>query len=48
MTREQLLAVIVVLGVLATSIQQFYALKTEVTVLHERFDYISGTWGEKH
>jgi len=42
MTREQLLAVLVILGMLAGAIQQFYALKTEVETLKVRFDYING------
>ena len=42
MSREQLLAVIVVLGVLSGAIQQFYSLKAEVEGLRIRFEYTHG------
>lgn len=45
MTREQILATLTVLGVLAGAIQQFYALKTEVAEVRIHLDYLTGsTW----
>ena len=44
MTREQLLAMIVVIGMLAGAIQQFYALKAEVEGLKVRFEFVNGQW----
>ena len=44
MSREQLLAIIVVIGMLAGAIQQFYALKSEVEGLKIRFDFVNGSW----
>ena len=42
MSKEQLFATIAVLGVLATSIQQFYQLKAEVSELRVHFQYLTG------
>lgn len=43
MTREHLAIVIVIIGLLAGAIQQFYALKSEVTDLRLRMEYLYGT-----
>ena len=42
MTKDQLAIGLVLLGMLAGAIQQFYALKTEVSVMHDRIDYVFG------
>lgn len=42
MTREQLLAVLVVIGTLAAAVQQFYALKLEVAELKLHIEYVHG------
>ena len=42
MTREQLLATLVVLSVLTTAVAQFYSLKAEVFELRLKLDYLAG------
>jgi len=43
MTKDQIAVVIVVLGVLAGAIQQFYELRSEVVELRLKLDYLAGT-----
>lgn len=43
MTRDQLLATLVVLSVLTAAVAQFYDLKMQVQELRMRFEYIAGS-----
>lgn len=42
MSKEQIAAVVVVLGVLSAAIAQFYDLKSEVRELRVHVEYLSG------
>ena len=48
MTKDQIAAIVIVLGVLAGAVQQFYELRSEVSELRVRFEYVAGTiWRDK-